>query len=195
MKILERGFSKRETVLFLVLVALLLTLAYIQFVDRPVRSAIETAKAEQESLLTELDAVNSRAARLEEMQQELDGMDSTRHQSIMGSYNNEKEELEILNSILQNAGTYSISFYGITREGDLVRRNFSLEFTAGSMDAVGSILSSLADSPYRCLIGDINVREGVVGNEAGYTVQAEATFYETMEGGTEDAGLPQETLE
>ena len=102
MKILERGFSKRETVLFLVLVALLLTLAYIQFVDRPVRSAIETAKAEQESLLSELDAVNSRAARLEEMQQELDGMDSTRHQSIMGSYNNEKEELEILNSILHD---------------------------------------------------------------------------------------------
>ena len=52
----------------------------------------------------------------------------------------------------------------------------------------------LADSKWRCLVGDVQCSQIIGPNyETGYfTVSATATFFETMVGGTPDAGLPAE---
>ena len=55
------------------------------------------------------------------------------------------------------------------------------------------IFSDLTDGPFRCLIGDIACSVTNQNNEAGLSVSATATFYETMVGGTPDAGLPADT--
>ena len=55
------------------------------------------------------------------------------------------------------------------------------------------IFSDLTGGPFRCLIGDIACSVTNQNNEAGLSVSATATFYETMVGGTPDAGLPADT--
>ena len=114
----------------------------------------------------------------------------------MGSYNNSKAELDELNDILKETKAYDINFNDVTRDGDLIRRSFSLIYTAPDYDKAADIITQLCEGEWRCLISDLqfiadkdNLEEGDV--KVGVT----ATFYETMEGGTPDSGLPADTSE
>ena len=190
MRALDRKFNRAESLLLLVLAVLLAALAYFRFVYIPISEEIERAHAERDALETELMGVELRLAQLTRMRRELDtiGTDGDR----MESYNNSKAELSLLNSSLLSARQYSVSFNSVTRDGDQIRRDFSLQFTADDFDTAKSILASLSDSEYRCLLGDVSYAERADAERGGVTVSTTATFYETMVGGTPDAGLPQD---
>ena len=72
MKALSRSFTLKEKILLLLLSLVLVGLAYYQFVDQPVRSALAQAQAEADSLSMELNAVNSKLATMRKMRTELD---------------------------------------------------------------------------------------------------------------------------
>ena len=72
MKSLNRELSTREKLLILVLVLVLLALAYYQFVDQPVRTAISNAHAERDSLTTELTTVQSKLLVMRRMRDEME---------------------------------------------------------------------------------------------------------------------------
>ncbi len=191
MKILSRDFTMVEKVLLTLLGVILVVLVYYRFVDQPVRTAINTAVSERETLQSELDVVNARVERLDRMESELNQIKTEGTASLMPSYNNSKEELRLLNDVLSVTTQYSISFADVTRDGDQIRRAFTLQFTCPNYATMEQVLSALANSPYRCLIGDITCS---ISNNKDLLnevmVNATATFYETMVGGTPDSGLP-----
>lgn len=193
MKILSRDFSVAERVLLVFLGLVLVGLTYYRFVDQPVRTALRTAQSEQESLQAELDTVNTQIAHLSQMQNELTDLKEGETVSKMPSYNNSKAELALLNDALRAATKYVVTFSDVTRDGDQIRRGFTLQFTAPSYDAMKQIFLDLAKSPYRCLIGDITCSAGSREGATELNVSATATFYETMVGGVPDAGLPADT--
>ena len=196
MKILSRDFTFQERLLLIFLSLVLVGLFYYQFVDQPVRTALNSCATEKASLQVELEAVNNQISVLTQMQEELDGIRVSGRVSKMESYNNSKAELALLNDALKYTTRYVITFADVTREGDQIRRDFSLQFSAPDYDTMKTVLSQLAVSPYRCLIGDINCTTSRY-NDATSEIQvnATATFYETMVGGTPDAGLPADTSE
>ena len=209
MKILSREFSLKEKILILVLVLILLALAYYQFVDQPIRQALAAAEAEEQSLTTELTAVEAKLEKMRRMREELDAIIGKATE--MGSYNNSKAELALLNDYLADTVKYNISFANVSRDGDQIRRNFSLQFTASDYDTVERVISRLATCPLRCQVSEMRCsiarswyRNGEVFafyygyydyTDAElvytYTVSITATFFETMVGGTADQGLPQ----
>ena len=71
MKRLSRDFTRGEKALLLLLALILLGLTYYLMVDRPVRAALESARAEKAAITTELTALKGRIARMEKMEQEL----------------------------------------------------------------------------------------------------------------------------
>ena len=190
MKILSRDFTTKEKILLLVLVLILLALAYYQFVDQPVRQAIATAQSEQEALQIELTAVNAKVATLERMQNEIDQVSSSEHVTQMPSYNNGRNVTKLLNDVLGHLG-YTINFSNVTRNGDQIRRNISLQFISPDYATMERVFQDITGSEYRCLLDDVS---GTVSNryneDNSITVNATATFYETMVGGTPDSGLP-----
>ena len=193
MKVLSRDFTLKEKLLLLLLSLILVGLAYYQFVDRPVREALDIAHAEAESLTVELQTVEAKLARMRRMRSEMDDVTAGGTAREMGSYNNSKAEIAILNDILQDALEYTITFANVTRDGDQIRRNFTLQFSTDSYEIMEYMLSALSGSHYRCMIGDLrcnaakndDLMRGII------TANATATFYETMVGGTPDAGLPE----
>ncbi len=193
MKALRRDFTLKERLLLLLLGLILVGLAYYQFVDKPVREALSIAEAETESMSVELKTVEAKLERMRGMRSEIEDVTAGGSASEMGSYNNSKAEIALLNDILSDAQNYSITFADVTRDGDQIRRNFTLQFTTNSYGAMEHILNSLSDSPYRCLIGDVRCNATKDANlmEGTISVNATATFYETMVGGTPDAGLPE----
>lgn len=208
MKALSRDFTTKEKVLIVILLVILIGLAYYRFVHVTCKEAIQAAHAERDMHETELLAVQMKEKQLRDMKEELDSLGELQSTSRMESYNNSKAELSLLNSILVAAQDYSITFVNVTRDGDQIRRNFNLSFTTGDYASAKKIISSLADSEYRCLIGDIkysaSVRraekdEPTVGgkwvDEVYYfdviRVDTSATFFETMYDGVPDDGLPE----
>ena len=190
MKILSRDFSLAERILLLLLSVVLVGLVYYRFVDQPVRTAISSSHSERDSLQMELDTVTAQVNELTRMQNELDYLKSQGTTNWMASYNNSKAELALLNDALRAANSFAVSFSDVTRDGNQIRRNFSLQFTANDYATMKQIFSDLTDGPFRCLIGDISC---AMGGGADLNVSATATFYETMVGGTPDAGLPADT--
>ena len=187
MKIMSRNFTRGEKIILVILAVILVGLVYYWFVDQPVRESIANSKAESASIQAELDAVQAEVLRMEIMQSELDDLEGSGRISWMGSYNNSEEELRILNDVLSETIQYTINFSNVTRNGDQIRRNFSLQFKTVDYDAASAIIEKLEKGEYRCIIGDTRCD---VSSDGSVTVNANATFYETMVGGTPDAGLP-----
>ena len=202
MKILSRDFSRGEKILLVLLALVLVGLVYYQFVDRVVRDNIAQAKAQTEAAQTELTAVNAKIKRMEEMQAELDSITRNPNASYMGSYNNSQEELAFLNDVLSATDQYSITFSNVTRDGDQIRRNFSLQFSTSDFVSMEKIMKQLGDGRLRCLINDISYNLTRYNYSAAdrekydrdyyerVNLNCTATFFETMVGGVEDAGLP-----
>ncbi len=190
MKILSRDFTVREKVLLTIMAIILIVLLYFRFVDMPVRDALASAASQKSDKESELAIVNAQLASLQRKQDELNGIVEAEDVSIMPSYNNERNVAKLLNDVLTPYG-YSITFSNVTRDGDQVRRNISLQFHASSYADVEDVLKKLTSSEYRCLIGNVNGTVDTRNANGGYSVSTTMTFYETMVGGTPDAGLPQ----
>ena len=195
---MNRDVNAKEKVLLVILVLIILAFGYYRFVDQPVRKNLAKAEAEYSTLQTELTEVRVKIRELQRMQDEIDEITSGGKDSFMPSYNNAKAELALLNDILNESVTqYSVSFTNVTRYGDQIRRDFRLEFTAPDYDSMKAVIDKLTGVDYRCMIGDCscNVIENRAAkeddeNKTSLSVGATATFFETMVGGTADAGLP-----
>ena len=212
MKALSRDFTTKEKIMLVILCLILLALAYYRFLHVPCNDAIAEAHSQRDMYQTEMVGALAQENQLKQMQKELDSLGELTEASRMESYNNSKAEIDLLNSILQNTYNYNVRFSSVTKSGNQIRRNVSLSFAVPDFASARQILSRLADSEYRCLIGNIQystseVRVSSQEREelarpgrwidgtyyySEVRVNATATFYETMYGGTPDAGLPAE---
>ncbi len=187
MKVFSRDFTRKEKALLLFRSHLMIGLAYYRFDDINVRKTIEEANAEAANLEVELQQVQARVMLLRNLQAQLDSMEEAGELSYMPSYNSVKEEVAFLNDILASADKYSISFADVTRSGAQIRRSFTLQYTTQSYSEAEKIIEKLCDYKNRCLVGDIRCS---ISDKGEVTFNTAATFYETMVGGTADAGLP-----
>ena len=190
MKVMSRDFTAKEKALILVLALVLLALAYYYFVDQNVRTSIANSESEAQSLQTQIDAVQARIVRLKSLQAKMDALEASGQLSYMGSYNNSKAEVAFLNDILANTQQYSVEFANVTRSGDQIRRSFTLQYTTANYAAAQAIMKRLCAGSNRCLMGDVSC---AIADDGRVTMKQSATFYETMVGGTPDAGLPRDT--
>ena len=189
MKLMGRQFTRAEKILLVVLALILIALVYYKFVYTNIEQTISTANAEAETLQSELDIQQVQLASLQKMQNELDEIEADPNASRIESYNNSTAEIAFLNDILEDSIQYSITFGDVTRSGDTIRRNFTLQYQTKNYAAAQKITEALSDGSMRCLIGDMRCstdEEGLV------TVSETATFFETMVGGTPDSLLPED---
>jgi len=190
MKILSRDFTLKEKILLVILFLIIVVIAYYLLVDQPVRTALENAANQKASLETELQAVTVRLTQLEKMQSEIDDINANGTLKSMPSYNNMKNVTTLLNDVLGKMG-YSIVFSQLTRDGDQIRRNITLQFDAPSYEKVRELLAKLTGSDYRCLIGNVQCTSEDGNIKFDYVrVNATITFYETTVGGVIDSALP-----
>lgn len=189
MNIMSRSFTTKEKFLLAFLVFVLIGLAYYYFVDAPVRQSIASSEAEIRDLRDDITTAQSRLSYLKELKENIEAVAEEENLGWMGSYNNSKEEIRFLNDILSGTEKYVISFANVTRDGDQIRRSFTLQMQTNGYDEAREILTKLMQGKNRCLIGDMKCS---VGKEGGVSISATATFYETMVGGVADAGLPED---
>ena len=187
MKVLSRDFTRREKILLLILALVLVGLVYYRVVYVNVEKRIASANAAAESLQLELNEAEKTLAGLEAMREEVDSYKAGGDISRMGSYNDSSSEITFLNDTLKNTLEYTIAFTDVTRNGDQIRRNFTLQYQTAGYEEAAEIMRKLLTGKHRVQVGDVRCRVDKNGN---VTFQEVATFYETMVGGTPDSGLP-----
>ncbi|MDO4803712.1 MAG: type II secretion system protein GspM [Lachnospiraceae bacterium] len=188
MKNLEREFKIRESILLLILAIILIGAVYYYLVHKPVTKTIREAEQKISELSAEKQTLDAQIARLEKMA----GKSADPEAVAMGympSYNYSEKEIQLLNDILQDTLEYTVTFSGVTRKSNQIRRSFTLRFRVKDYDAVESVIRSLTKTNLRCLIGDLRCS---LAKDGSINVETAAVFYETMVGGTEDTALPKD---
>ena len=198
MKTFTREFSAREKALLIVLVIIILGAVYYLTVFQPVSDSLTRANLDKQSLQDEIIIAEARADQISNMQTERAEMEASgRVLGQMPSYNAGKKEIDFLNDTLSSeTADYYVGFTQLTREGNQIRRNFTLNFTASNYEVAKKIIESMERCEIRCLIGDMVVvpaeeNEGIM--DGAVEVNCVATFYETMQGGIVDTELPEDS--
>ncbi len=184
--------AQRRRLILLILLGLAVTAAaYYLLVYRVVEEDIRSIRQERMAVESELLLAQEKAERMDQMEAELITIRS-KNASRMESYNNTKQELYMLNRILKNTRDYSVSFQKVTRDGDQIRRTFSMDFTVNSYVNAMEVVRQLQNNPYRCVLGNIaySRTENTDTHREQVRISLDGTFFETMVGGTPDAGLP-----
>lgn len=190
MKVLSRDFTRTEKILLVLLALILVGLVYYKFIYLNVSDSVNSSHSEAQALETEISMAEAQLMHLKSLQTELDTMKEDGTLSYMPSYNNNKSEIAFLNEALADTEKYSVSFADVTRSGDQIRRSFTLQYVTRNYKTAQEIMKQLCGSRDRCLVGDIRCQ---IAEDGVTTINAAATFYETMVGGTPDAGLPSDS--
>ncbi len=194
MNILTRDFTKNEKILLVILGIVILVSLYYLLIFIPVNDGIAMAKTSSSDLETQLVTLDDQVEQIKAMQQSVNDYTTNGHViSMMPSYNAGKQELDFLNTTLAESQDYYVGFTNITREGNQIRREFSMKFKVEDYAQAEEIIYTLEHSEIRCLISDFSVNsveqgETVITGEV--EVSCSATFYETMYDGIVDSELP-----
>ena len=178
--------SKRETVLLLIFVAILLGFGYFKLIHQPVVDGIKEAQERQATAETQLLIETGKLQQMKKMEQELEELLAAEGEDAfdLPRYDNMQHVMIQLNTILAATQEYSLTF-GELRfdEHGLVSRPIQMEFYAGNYEVAREIIDQLYNCPFRCRISDINISsessDSIYYDRAKVTLTL--TFFEQLE--------------
>lgn len=180
---MNRTFTTREKILMLVLAVLLLGCCYYLLVLRPSLDAITASETRLSELNSEIMIQQAVAAKKADLELQISEAEASgASQKKLPVYDNTKNEINELNVILSDATSYNINFLDAELGNSLVRRVVDLSFTCDSYDAAHAVLANLVNCRYTCLVTDITIAGGGLGQSSSGKVSASAsiTFFEKM---------------
>lgn len=193
--VLNRSFSTRETVLILILAALLVVACYYFLVVKNVADTVAKNNAQLAGIETSIQVQESLATDRARMKAELAELGDDETLPEVAVYDNIRNELNELNTLLGSATTYNLSFGQPTVDGQLVRRTVAVSFTVPSYAAALDVVRQLENGTYRCQITDFTMTGDLLANGSVSSVNAtlNVTYLETTNGATNTSGLVEKT--
>jgi hypothetical protein len=114
-------------------------------------------------------------ARKEQMERELTQLFSSgAAPASIAPYDNIQALMVELNGILGQTREYALNFSTVDTEEAIVRRYISLSYTTDTYSAAKSVLQSLHDSTYRCMLDGLDL----TFDDNGVKVDATLVFFE-----------------
>lgn len=193
--ILNRSFSTRETVLILILAVLLIVACYYFLVVKNVSDTVAANNEQLAGIEMNIGVQESLAADRARMKAELDELGDDETLPEVAVYDNIRNELNELNTLLGSATTYNLSFGQPTVEGQLVRRTVTVSFTTPSYASALEVVRQLENGTYRCQITDFTMTGELLADGSVSSVNAtlSVTYLETTNGATNTSGLVEKT--
>ncbi|MGN8738492.1 hypothetical protein [Bilifractor sp. HCP3S3_D3] len=186
---LNRKFSKKETVLILILTFALLGFIYYFFTYDYLESQLRSY--DTADLDSQITLEQKRAAMISQMKQDI-ANGTVAYSGEVATYNNLSNEMTELNNIFSGTSVYNFDFAEPEATDNTVRRNINITFTSNSYAEAEKIISSLYSCRYRCLISDLDIAAGSdsgVLQSGPVSVSMKVTFFETLQGATDTSGI------
>ncbi len=148
---LTHKFSKREKLLLLVFIVLLVGSLYYLLVDQPVRSTITEAQSRQAAAESQLTVVTAKLQKMRQMQEALDKLSSDTD-AIVPDYDNARLVVDLLNKAMLNTYSYNMTFRPLVTNERIISRTIDINFECDSYATAKGIIAMLHNGPYRCEI-------------------------------------------
>lgn len=179
-----RNISKREQVLFAVLLLIIFGAAYFVFFAQPTMNRRAAAEAQVLAIQDETMIETVRLKNMNTMQARIDEIDgAATSDTKIPLYDNLEQVMKQLDAILAGAQGYSLSFSAITPQGTLVYRPIDVKFSVANYAAARNIVDQINASQYKCVIDTVGISmpENAGGNvaENGVEVSMSIIFIET----------------
>ena len=173
--------STKEIILLIILALLVVGTCYYFFFLTPYNNDMANIRNQSADIDTQIQTAQIQVASLRAKQEEIDKIMADPNATEIAPYDNEKEVMKQLNSVLRGKCIeYNLSFSDpVIDDSGLVRRNVQLSFRAANYASAKSILQKLSDSHWRCIINNLSVDCGFGEVETQSTVNANLTFYES----------------
>ena len=148
---MKKTISIRELALLGVLIILA---AYYFVVQGPVAKETDELTQNRITLQSQIDEGNIKLAAMQKMQNELDSIyaEAGGAPQTLADYSNNKVLLNELNTILNMADKFDVSFGDVSFENNIMRREISISFETQSKDAAEFIAEAIESSKYAYLI-------------------------------------------
>lgn len=179
--ILNRSLSTREKALVLTLVIVLLVAAYYFLVVRNVAETQEANAVAIEDVHTQIEVQKAVAQGREKMQRELDSLGTLANLPEVATYDNLRNELDELNSILRFTTSYDLKFSTPELDGSTIRRAVNITFSVPSYDEALAIVGRLQGGTYRCDVTNFSLDATMTADGTVTNVNAvmEVKFFES----------------
>lgn len=188
MKIASKSFTKREKVMVVVLLLLLVGVAYFYALYTPTKNQLAQLENERYTLESELMVLQAEQAEILRLQAELERIQAEAAaggvQTSVQDYDNFNAMMDQLNMLMKGTTEYSMNFGTVDMSNEIVRRPVTMNFKCNTYSNAKEILKQLATGPFRCQISDlaINANNGQnsnVGiNRGPVTVAVTITYFE-----------------
>lgn len=178
-------FSRKENSLIIFLAVCLLSLFYYNFAYLNFKEQMKLYNTE--TLENDIMIEEARAFSKKSMLKEIEKKSDSNKVSIIPAYNSQGDEIKFLTDVLNRNEGYDISFIwdDPILNKNIVRRNVSVSFIVPSYDAIKSIMGEIKNSDRRSII----VGSSIVREKSGFHVSFNLTFFESVEGDIDMAGL------
>ena len=179
---MKKSFTKRDAVMLVFLIALVVSLIYYMGFYTPLQDELRQLSEQAAQLDSQIAGISVQVNKMNAMQAELDEIFQRPAEEIteIAPYDNKDAVLTQLYTILAQTQDYSLSFTDPNVGSDgTVRRNISMNFHCDSYIAAKDVLKSLTESRWRCLVSNVSIsgdNADMITN--GVTVSATITFFE-----------------
>jgi Tfp pilus assembly protein PilO len=177
---MTKAFTKREKILFSVLVIILLSALYYFSFALPTMNRISAADEKTAQLQDEIMQQTVKLKKIQEMQKEIEeaaGL-SDGYKTKIPDYDNLENVMKLLDAFLGGATEYKLSFSALSEESSLLYRPIDVEFHCGNYAAALDIIQKIYTSPYKSVIDSISVDND--GNQDGDIVNYPVTVSMTV---------------
>ena len=183
---MSRKFTNREKFLLAVLAILLVCAVYYLVVWQTYTFGIAEAQIRQNTAEIQYYDESARAVNLTKMKDELAKMQSSGQENApIAEYDNAENIMQLLNTVLSETSTFSLSFSPVSFDDALARRVINLTFSCNTYTEAKAILEKIHDCGYRCQLGNIGITasaaEGLSADikATPINVTVAITFFET----------------
>ena len=159
-------FSRREKMMILGLVIVLLALAWYMLVFQRTTDEINRIESEISTTQSEITVASTKVTKMNAMQKAIDeykaaGVDAT----PMPHFNNLTALMSELNAVLAATDTYTLSFDALDTKtsNEYVLRGVRADFGCGSLADAEAIIGTLANGSYPCSIDSVAITDGTAG--------------------------------
>lgn len=178
----KTAISAREIFMLLVLVVLVVGVVYYMAFYTPLQDELAMISSQSANIDMQIASSTAKISQMEKMQAELDEIFARPKDEIteIAPFDNKEVVLSQLNGILQRSEEYSLNFAEPSIQDDgTVRRNVAMNFRCVDYKSAKSIIKSLTDSQWRCLVSNLSVSSSGDLMAGSVQVNATITFFES----------------
>ena len=155
-------FSRREKTLILAFAIVLVIIAWYMLVFQSTTDQINQLESEIAVAEEETAIASAKVSQMSYMQEVIEQRKAEGVKPVpVPEYDNMQPLMARLDSVMSKANTYQLSFGALdTESSNYILRPVAITFSCDSYDTAESVIASLANGPYPCVVDSVSITDG-----------------------------------